>query len=198
MEIVRVDEKTYLNELVTYHLHFESYKYDCLINKLIEVHVNVFQKNSHVQVTDVVTSFWSEPIVTIIKKLEPIKWGVELAIVSCTLPLPIEPMEILVVVVSIPVKALEKPVTPKPIPLIILEIGVGVEVTLIDSITHASKVFKTLDTILKDTPITKRLEFQLVPLVESINTINEQLVDTIGEQHVDDLVACVKHVVLGD
>ncbi len=28
LEIVRVDEKTYLNELVVYRLHFESYKYD--------------------------------------------------------------------------------------------------------------------------------------------------------------------------
>jgi hypothetical protein len=69
---------------------------------------------------------------------------------------------------------------------------------LINNITHASEVFKTPDIVLKDTPITKRLESQLFPLGESINTIGEQLVDTIGEQHVDDLVAGVKHVVLGD
>jgi len=82
-------------------------------------------------------------------------------------------MEILIVVIMIHVKALEKPIASKPIPLIIPKIGVGIEVTLIDSITHAYEVFKTLDIILKDTPITKRLEYQLVPLVESVDTIGE-------------------------
>jgi hypothetical protein len=48
---------------------------------------------------------------------------------------------------------LDKPVIPKPIALIILKIGVGTYITLIDNITHASEVFKTLDIILKDTPI---------------------------------------------
>jgi hypothetical protein len=47
---------------------------------------------------------------------------------------------------------LEKPVTLKPIPLVILEIGVGTWVTLVDNVTHAFEVFKTLDTTLKDTP----------------------------------------------
>jgi hypothetical protein len=134
------------------------------------------------QVAVVTRSFWNEPMVTIIEELEPIKGGAELAIVSCTLLLPTELVEILVMVVSIQVKALEDPIIPKPMPLV----------------THASEVFKTPDIVLKDTPITKRVEFQLFPLGESINTIGEQLVDTIGEQHVDDLVAGVKHVVLGD
>ncbi len=45
---------------------------------------------------------------------------------------------------------MEELVTPKPVPLIILKFGVGAKVTLIDIVTHASKVFKTPDTILKD------------------------------------------------
>jgi len=85
---------------------------------------------------------------------------------------------------------LEELVIPKPIPLIILDIGLGTRVTLINNVTHASKVFKTVDTTLKDTPITKKPESQSVPLVE--------LIDTIGEQYVDDLVVGVKHVVLCD
>jgi hypothetical protein len=53
---------------------------------------------------------------------------------------------------------LEEPVIPKTIPLIIIEIGVGVGVTLIDNVTHAFEIFKTLDIIIKDTPSTKKLE----------------------------------------
>jgi hypothetical protein len=41
LEIVLVDE-VYLNELVTYWLHFEGYKYDWFIDKLVEVPINVF------------------------------------------------------------------------------------------------------------------------------------------------------------
>jgi len=58
---------------------------------------------------------------------------------------------------------LEKLVTPKPIPLVILKIGVGIDITLINNITHAYEVFKTLDTVLKDTPIIEGLGFQMVP-----------------------------------
>jgi len=43
-EIVHVDEKAYLNELVAYWLHFKGYKYDWLISKLVEVPIYVFQK----------------------------------------------------------------------------------------------------------------------------------------------------------
>jgi hypothetical protein len=68
---------------------------------------------------------------------------------------------------------LEKPFTPKPIPLVILKIGVGGEVTLIDNITHAFEVFRTLDIILKDTLVTKRPKSQLVPLAEPIDTTSE-------------------------
>jgi len=58
---------------------------------------------------------------------------------------------------------LEKLVTPKPIPLVILKIGVGIDITLINNITHAYEVFKTLDTVLKDTPIIEGLGLQSVP-----------------------------------
>jgi hypothetical protein len=67
---------------------------------LVEVLVNVFQKCSLVQLIVVATSFQIE-LVTIIEKHEPIIVGAELAIVSCTLPLPIEHVEVLVVVFSI-------------------------------------------------------------------------------------------------
>ncbi len=55
---------------------------------------------------------------------------------------------------------------------------------MIDIVTHAFEVFKTLDTILKDTYVAKKLGFEPIPLVEPI--------DTIGEQHVDDFAAWVK------
>jgi hypothetical protein len=58
---------------------------------------------------------------------------------------------------------LEKLVTPKPIPLVILEIGIGIDINLISNITHASEFFKTLDTVLKDTPIIEGLGLQSVP-----------------------------------
>jgi len=56
---------------------------------------------------------------------------------------------------------LEKPVIPKPISLIILEIGEVVEVTWIDIVTHAYEVFKTPN-ILKDTPVAERPRSQPV------------------------------------
>jgi hypothetical protein len=82
-------------------------------------------------------------------------------------------VEIPIVVFSIHVEALEKPITPKLIPLVLPKIGVGVEVTLIDSIAHASKVSKTPNIVLKDTHVMERPESQLIPLVEPVNTINE-------------------------
>jgi hypothetical protein len=88
-------------------------------------------------------------------------------------------MEIFVVIVSIQVDALEKLVIPKPIPLVILEIRLSTKVILIDNITHAFGIFKTLDIIINDTPVAEGPGFQSIPLVEPI--------DTTGEQHVDDL-----------
>jgi hypothetical protein len=58
-------------------------------------------------------------------------------------------VEIHVVVVNIQVEELEELVTPKLVPLTIPEIGVGANVTLIDIVTHAYKVFKTLNIVLK-------------------------------------------------
>ncbi len=55
---------------------------------------------------------------------------------------------------------------------------------MINIVTHASEVFKTLDTVLKNTYVVKKLGFEPIPLVEPI--------DTIGEQHVDDFVVRVK------
>jgi hypothetical protein len=68
--------------------------------------------------------------------------------------------------------------------LVIPNIGVGTKVTLIDIVTHAFEVFKTLDTILKDTLITKKLGFQPINLAKHV--------DTTSEQPIDDLITIVK------
>jgi hypothetical protein len=54
---------------------------------------------------------------------------------------------------------LEELVTPKPIPLVIPNIGVGAKVTLIDTIIHASEVLKTPNIVLKDTFVLERPGF---------------------------------------
>jgi hypothetical protein len=79
---------------------------------------------------------------------------------------------------------LEEPIIPKPIPLSILEIVIRVKVILIDTITHAFEVFRTLDIVLKDTLVVERPRSKPIPLVE--------LVNTIGEKLVDGLATCVK------
>jgi hypothetical protein len=78
------------------------------------------------------TSFQSELVVTTTKDPEPIRGGTKLAIISCTLSLPTKYMEVPIVTICIHVEGLKKPITPKPIPLMIPKIMVGVEVTLID------------------------------------------------------------------
>jgi hypothetical protein len=98
-------------------------------------------------------------------------------------------MEIHVVDVNIQVEESKGRVTFKLIPLAIPQIKIGVQVTLIDIITHAYEVFKTPYTILKDTLVTKRPRLDFVSLVKPAKTI--------GQQHVDDLVARVEHA-LGD
>jgi hypothetical protein len=85
---------------------------------------------------------------------------------------------------------LEELIAPKLVPLIILKIRIRAEVTMLDFVTHASRVFKTPDIVLKDTHVAERPGAQPVILVEHV--------DTIREQHVDDLTIGVKHVVLGD
>jgi hypothetical protein len=101
-------------------------------------------------------SFWSEHVIIIIEEPKPIKGGVELAIIFCILLLPIKLMRVHVVATNIQVETLEEPIIPKPIPLVIPNIGVSTKVTLIDIITHAFENFKTQNTILKDTPIAKK------------------------------------------
>ncbi len=170
-----------MNELVSYWLHFEGYTYDRFNGKLDDVPIIICQP---MQAATPDTNSRSEPIVTTIEELEPIRGGAKLTIVSCTLSLPIKSMEVLVVVVSIQVEELEEPVIPKLVPLGIPKIRVGVEVTLINIVTHASKVFKTPNIVLKDTPIVDKPRFESIPLSKPI--------DTIGEQHVDDLVARIE------
>jgi hypothetical protein len=58
------------------------------------------KKKSLVWATIVVTSFQSEHVVITTKELKPIRGGVELPIVSCTLFLPTKSMEVHVIVVS--------------------------------------------------------------------------------------------------
>jgi hypothetical protein len=58
---------------------------------------------------------------------------------------------------------------------------------LIDTITHASKVFRTLDTILKDMPIAKRPRCEHVLLAKPVGTTSDK--------PINDLAASVKHVV---
>lgn len=53
------------------------------------------------QATIVATSSWSEFVIIINEEPKPIKGGGEMAIISHTLPLPIEPMEVPIVIVSI-------------------------------------------------------------------------------------------------
>jgi hypothetical protein len=52
---------------------------------------------------------------------------------------------------------------------------------LINIITHASKIFKALDIVLRNTLVAEILGFKLVPLVEPIDTRNEQLVNDLNE-----------------
>jgi hypothetical protein len=100
LEIICADEEAYLKELVACRLQFESYKYDRLIGKLVEVSIIIFHKFSFVQVATVATSFRNEPIVNITKEPEHIRRGAEHAIVSYTFPMPIQPMEVHVVTIN--------------------------------------------------------------------------------------------------
>ncbi len=57
LEIAYANEEAYMNELVLYRLHFEGYKYDQVIGKLVKVLINVFYKISPMQATIVTTSY---------------------------------------------------------------------------------------------------------------------------------------------
>jgi hypothetical protein len=128
LEIACADEEAYLNELVVYWLQFDGYTYDQLTSKPIEVPVITFQKFSLVKATIIITSFQNEHVVITTKEPKPIQGGVELTIISRTLFLPIELVEVPIVVINTRVEGLEKHVIPKHGPLIILEIGVGAKV----------------------------------------------------------------------
>ncbi len=82
-------------------------------------------------------------------------------------------MKVPIVVFSIKVEVLEEFVTPKHVPLVLLEIGIGIVVTLIDNVTHASEIFKILNTILEDTHVMDRLDPQLIHLLEPVDTTCE-------------------------
>jgi hypothetical protein len=66
-------------------------------------------------------------------------------------------MEVFVIVVNTKVEELEEYVIPKPIQLVIPKIGVGAKVTLIDIVTHASKVFRITNIVLKETHVVARM-----------------------------------------
>jgi hypothetical protein len=72
-------------------------------------------------------------------------------------------MEISIVFVSTSIEELEELVTPKLVPLAIPKIGVGANVTLINTITHAFEVFKTLNTILKNTLVVEIPKSKPIP-----------------------------------
>jgi hypothetical protein len=59
-----------------------------------------------------------------------------------------------------------EPISPKPIPLVIPEIEVGAKVTLINIGTHAFKVLRTTNTILKDTHVVNKQGSEPILLVE--------------------------------
>ncbi len=98
LDIAHVDEEAYLSELVAYLLHFERYKYDQLTSKLVEIHVDVFQKSSPMQSVVVAINFQGEPVVTITEELEPIRGGVELATIPYILYLSTKLVKVPVVV----------------------------------------------------------------------------------------------------
>ncbi len=95
-----MNEKACLNELVINLLEFEGYTFDRLNNKLVEVFINVSYMFSHVEVTFATINFQNKPVVTTIEEPKSIKRRTNFAIISCILHLPIEFVEILVIVVS--------------------------------------------------------------------------------------------------
>jgi len=81
LELAHVDDEVYLNELIVYMLKFQGHKYDRMSAKPIEVHIEVFQKFSHVQPTSTIGSFHNELVVITMEKPTQIKGGVELLLV---------------------------------------------------------------------------------------------------------------------
>ncbi len=71
----------------------------------------------------ITTSFRNELVAITIEELDLIWRGAKLAIMFCTLSLPIKLVEVLVVIVSTHVEGLEELVTLKLVPFIIPKIG---------------------------------------------------------------------------
>ncbi len=92
--------------------------------------------------------------------------------------------------VDVKVANLQIPINPKHVPLTIPHIEVGVEVIIINIALHASKVFRTLEVVMKNTFVVN--EPQLKP------SIIVEFVDVLDEKNVDNLVAFVEHVAIGD
>jgi hypothetical protein len=152
LELICVDEEAYMNELVAYKLKFQGYKYDWLITKLIETFVEVFQKKIPMQPLLVAMNSQDEPVAMTTKIPTHMKGGTKVVITSYILSLlPTKPIEAPYIVVSVKVANLQIPLTPKPVPLSIPHVGVGVKVIMIDTTLHASKVFRTPKVVLKDT-----------------------------------------------
>ncbi len=63
---------------------------------------------------------------------------------------------------------------------------------MIDSVTHAFEVFRTLDMVQKDTLVMERPNLQPIHLVGPIDTTCKQPIDITNEQHVDDLATRIK------
>jgi len=84
-------------------LQFDGCMYDWLSCKLVEIPINVFHTFSPMQIGNVTISSQSELVVITIKWPKLMKRRAKSAIIFYTLPLPIEPMEVHVVVVNIQV-----------------------------------------------------------------------------------------------
>jgi hypothetical protein len=167
LELIRVDEEAYLNELVAYKLKFQGYKYVWLITKLIEEPIKVLQKKIPRQPIPTGVSSQDEPIAMTTKIPTHMKGGTKAITTSYILSLlPTKLVEAHFVAVSAEVADLQIPLSPKLVPLGIPHIGVGAEVTMIDTTLHASKVFRTPGVVLKNTLVIEKLKPKPNTLVE--------------------------------
>jgi hypothetical protein len=115
-------------------------------------------------------SYQYELVAMTIKSPTHMKGGTKVVTTSYILSLlPTKPIEAPYIVVNAKVANLQIPLTPKPIPLNIPHIGVSVEVIMIDTTLHAFKVFRTLEVVLRNTPITEKLKPKPNTLVEFVD-----------------------------
>lgn len=92
------------------------------------------------------------------------------------------------VVFNIHVEVLEEPITPKLVLIVLPKIGIGVKVTLIDSVTHAFEVFSF--------GYNTKIYTYYGETISSYHLVAPT--DNTCEQHVDDLAVIVKQMVIGD